>query len=195
MTGETLAGHIRRLRLERAAWRLKLGRAPVVEIAFEAGYETQESFTRAFHAAFGVAPGQFRRRQGVSAVIKARVGRPLRGRKQPQNFRAAQMKGKPMNVIVKHIKPMRVAFMRHVGPYNEVGRTWERLMMVLGKDGWLGGGSQCLGLCHDDPAVTPPDKIRYDACVTVDEEFRAAGEIGMQVMRGGVRGHDAFRPL
>jgi len=185
MTGETLAGHIRRLRLERAASRLKLGRAPVVEIAFEAGYETQESFTRAFHAAFGAAPGQFRRRQGVSAVIKAASGVHYGGRKEPKNFRAAQLKGKPMNVIVKHIKPMRVAFMRHVGPYNEVGRTWERLMMLLGKEGLLGGASQCLGLCHDDPAVTPPDKIRYDACVTVDEKFRAAGEIGTQVIAGG----------
>jgi AraC family transcriptional regulator len=185
MTGETLAGHIRRLRLERAAGRLKLCSSPVVQIAFEAGYETHESFTRAFHAAFGLSPARFRRLKGARALIKASSGVHYRDRKHPRSFRAAQLKGKPMNVAIKHIKPMRVAFMRHVGPYGEVGNTWERLMMVLGKEGWLGGGCQCLGLCHDDPAVTPADKIRYDACVTVDRAFRAAGEIGVQVVPGG----------
>jgi AraC family transcriptional regulator len=58
-------------------------------------------------------------------------------------------------------------------------------MMFLGKEGLLGGGSQFIGICHDDPAVTPPDKIRYDACATVDGKFRPGGEIGVQVIPGG----------
>ena len=42
-----------------------------------------------------------------------------------------------------------------------------------------------IGLCHDDPDVTPPGKIRYDACVTVDERFAPTGEIGIQTIAGG----------
>ena len=80
---------------------------------------------------------------------------------------------------------MRVAFMRHVGPYDEVGQTWERFTMMLGKEGLLGGATQFIGICHDDPAVTPSERIRYDACVTVDEQFRPAGEIGVQTIPGG----------
>ena len=90
-----------------------------------------------------------------------------------------------MKVKIEHRKPIRVAFMRHVGPYGEVGATWEKLLPVLGKEGWLGGDSLMLGICHDDPDVTPPDKIRYDACVSVDESFVPAGEIGVQVISGG----------
>ena len=90
-----------------------------------------------------------------------------------------------MNVTIKNLPPLRVAFMRHIGPYNEVGETWERFTMLLGKEGLLGAGSQFIGISHDDPAVTPPDKTRYDACVTVDENFRASGEIGVQVIPGG----------
>lgn len=50
-------------------------------------------------------------------------------------------------------------------------------MMLLGKEGLLSGGAQFIGICHDDPAVSPEDKTRYDACVTVDKDFHACGDI------------------
>ena len=80
---------------------------------------------------------------------------------------------------------MRVAFMRHLGAYDEVGSTWDKLMMFLGKEGFIGGETQFIGVCHDDPAVTPPEKIRYDACVTVDGKFQAQGDIGVETLAGG----------
>ena len=51
--------------------------------------------------------------------------------------------------------------------------------------GLLGGGPRFIGLSYDDPEITPPDKIRYDACVKVDESFQPEGEIGVQVLPGG----------
>src|SRR5215472_11822474 len=52
MVGESVKEHVRRLRLERAAAQLRAGRASVTEIAFEAGYSSHESFTRAFGMMF-----------------------------------------------------------------------------------------------------------------------------------------------
>ena len=69
MVGESVAEHIRRLRLERAAQLLRRTDKPVIEIALAAGYETHESFTRAFGAAFGQAPSSFR--ASHQAAIKA----------------------------------------------------------------------------------------------------------------------------
>src|SRR5437763_4395204 len=60
MVGESVMEHVRRLRLERVAHRLKSGDQPVTRIAFEAGYEAHEAFTRAFGALFGQSPSQFR---------------------------------------------------------------------------------------------------------------------------------------
>jgi AraC family transcriptional regulator len=90
-----------------------------------------------------------------------------------------------MRVQIKIIEPMRVAFMHHVGPYNEVGATWDKLLPRLGKEGWLAGDVRFIGICHDDPEVTPADKIRYDACVTVDEHFMPVDDIGVQTIPGG----------
>jgi AraC family transcriptional regulator len=75
--------------------------------------------------------------------------------------------------------------MRHVGPYDQVGETWEKLLVFMGKEGFIGGDSLFIGICHDDPEVTPPGKIRYDACVTVEETFKPVGDVGVQTVPGG----------
>ena len=58
MVGESPGEFLRRLRLERAARALQ-SRERVTEVAFDAGYESLEAFSRAFRAAFGCAPSEF----------------------------------------------------------------------------------------------------------------------------------------
>jgi AraC family transcriptional regulator len=90
-----------------------------------------------------------------------------------------------MNVKIQRIESMRVTFLRHIGPYHEVGATWDKLFPALGKEGLVGGDSLFVGICHDDPEVTPSKKIRYEACVTVDESFTPMGDFGLQTIPGG----------
>ena len=182
MTGESVKAHIRRLRLERAAWQLKHGRLPVLDIALAAGYESHEAFTRAFQAAFAMAPSRYRSASGALHALLT----PSRVHWERLNFRLNRAGLNAMNVQIKTVNPMRVAFMRHAGPYNEAGDTWEKLCLALGKEGLIGGDSQFIGVSYDDPEVTPPDKIRYDACITVNERFAAAGDIGVQTLPGGL---------
>ena len=183
MMGESVKEYVRRLRLERAASQLKQGSASVIEIALDAGYESHEAFTRSFKARFGAAPAHFRlirRAQftGVSSGIHYLPGKTV------QHFRTLQRGGK-MNVKIQELKPMRVAFLRHVGPYGEVSATWDRLLTIMGKEGYLGGGTMLLGICHDDPESTPPAKIRYDACVTVGDDFAPSNGIQVQTVAAG----------
>jgi transcriptional regulator GlxA family with amidase domain len=58
--GETPGARQRRLRLDRAAWLLRISRANILEIALRTGWESHESFTRAFRAQFRVTPSAFR---------------------------------------------------------------------------------------------------------------------------------------
>lgn len=60
LTGETLMTYVRARRLSRASTRLLEGDARILDIALDAGFETQESFTRAFKRAYGLPPGRFR---------------------------------------------------------------------------------------------------------------------------------------
>ena len=176
VVGESLKEYIRRLRLERAASHLKHTSNSIINIAFDAGYQTHEAFTRAFKSVFGCSPSDFRSSNGTTISSQSSAGM-----KKTYLDKGDQS----MKVEIKTIEKMRVAFIRHVGPYDHVGKTWDFLCMHLGKSGYLGGGSQFVGICYDDPDVTDPEKIRYDACVTVDESFESEGDIAVQTIGGG----------
>jgi AraC family transcriptional regulator len=183
MVGESVKEYVRRLRLERAASQLKVGKEPVTQIALDAGYSSHEAFTRAFNDWFGTSPSGFRelrhrRLREVASGLHYRQQHPI------TQFRALRG-GANMKVEIKEIKPLRVAFIRHVGPYSQVGATWDKLLPILGKEGRLGGNPMFIGICHDDPEVTAPARLRYDACVTVDRDFLGEGEAGMQTIAGG----------
>jgi AraC family transcriptional regulator len=183
MVGESLAEHMRRLRLERAATRLKRTDWSIVEIALEAGYETHEAFTRAFRALCGCSPSRYRRDTSVLPALGPN-GVHYRENSSLDNLQLPAG-GETMEVRIERVNPMLVAFVRHVGPYDGVSVAWERLCLRLGKEGLLGPGTQFIGVCHDDPEVTPPEKLRYDACVTVDSDFVAQDDVGVQTIGGG----------
>lgn len=62
--GETPARFRRRVLLERAAFRLRSEAAGVLDVAVEAGYTSNEAFTRAFQRAYGVLPSAWRNAPG-----------------------------------------------------------------------------------------------------------------------------------
>ena len=60
VTGETPTAFGRRVRLERAASRLRREQVTILDVAVEAGYSSHEAFTRAFQRAYGVGPAAWR---------------------------------------------------------------------------------------------------------------------------------------
>lgn len=91
-------------------------------------------------------------------------------------------------VAIKRMPPKRIAFMRHIGPYTECGPVWQKFMGWAGMKGLIGHGTEFAGIGHDDPSATPPDKIRYDCCITVDDHVQAEGEVGISTLPGGEYG-------
>jgi AraC-like DNA-binding protein len=63
LTGDSPIRYVTRCRLTRAAHRLRTSDSGLAEVAADAGYESEFSFSRAFKRAFGVAPGLYRVRR------------------------------------------------------------------------------------------------------------------------------------
>ena len=55
--------YVSQKRLENAKTELAAGKLPLVEIAHNAQFSSQASFTRAFHRAAGMTPMEYRRRR------------------------------------------------------------------------------------------------------------------------------------
>ena len=90
-----------------------------------------------------------------------------------------------MNVAIKNIAPLRVASVRHTGPYQECGTAWNTLCAWAGPKGLMGPNTRFLGLGYDNPEITPPEAIRYDACITVAEDVEAEGQVKIMEAFGG----------
>jgi AraC family transcriptional regulator len=58
--GESIAGYVRRVRLERAGRKLRMGAVDIREVALAAGYHTHAAFGKAFKQQFGLSPSEFR---------------------------------------------------------------------------------------------------------------------------------------
>lgn len=187
LVGESVMEHVRRLRLERAVHQLRATGLSILDIALEAGYETHESFTRAFRSQFGLAPSSAR--DGVRRLETegTRSGVHYQPRGEIPEFQPLTKGGVAMEMKTKIVKrqPTMVAFVRHIGPYAECGEAWGKLCAWAGRRGLLGPQTVNIGISYDDPEVTPPEKIRYDACVTVDDSVEPEGEVGVQTLRGG----------
>lgn len=171
MQGETAAETVRRLRLHRAAVELITGELPVPRVARRAGYGSQEAFTRAFKAAYGVPPARYR---------ASFVPSPT-----PKGTEDAMDTTTAYHATIRETPALRVAALAHSGDYINIGSTFERLMAMAGGQGLLGPWTRSFGVYYDDPASTPREALRADACVTLPDGKVPGGDLQLREIRGG----------
>jgi AraC family transcriptional regulator len=192
--GEAVKEYIRRLRLERGAYRLKISEQTILQIALDAGFKTHESFTRAFARQFGITPSEFRSNS-------LRLSREHKKHVQPTYIAEYTMQDETgllanrstcAQVRVEHVRPIIVAFVRHVGPYDKLlekgsrmSLLWDELFHWGNENRLINAASLLIGLPHDDPSVTPPEKQRFDVCIQIPEFRNPSGHIGCQTISAG----------
>ena len=71
-----------------------------------------------------------------------------------------------LQVAIEERPDTRVFTVRHVGPYNQIGRAFQTLHEIVTRAGLPTTG--LVGIFHDDPRRTPPSSLRSDAAVIVD---------------------------
>jgi AraC family transcriptional regulator len=171
MVGETPLELIRRLRMERAAWKLIKSDSAVTEIAFDAGYETHEAFTRAFRGFFSTSPSGFRQKKYARFQIAATCGVHFDSGGHVPAFIPRDSGGQTMDVEIKQMPELRLGTVRHIGPYNQISKAFERLGSIVGPAGLFQTAPTMLAVYHDDPDATPPDQLRSDAALVFSEDM------------------------
>lgn len=200
MTGETLNNFIRRTRLERAASYLLDEQRfdTIAEIGFKCGFSGNAVFSRCFSEHFGMSPTEFRN-EGYLNFRKKRKLQSKNGQILSNHDKASGEAGeyfrnvdiykqnvKIMNVEIKDMPEIYVAYVRHLGNYSKVGSAFEKLMRWAGPRGLLEKSDvKMLAVYHDDPGITEESKLRTSVCATIPEGMKTDGEVGTLKVAGG----------
>lgn len=188
--GETPVSFIKRIRLERAARILR--NEPdlsIKEIAFNCGFASNQLFSRKFGNWFGRCPSEYRTNhfnylENSNQHHQLLEMLPATTLNLESNIEEAARK-----IDIKALPATRIAYVRSIGRYGVCENidlavdtiiNWARSQNI-----WT-DHSDLIGASWDSPAITPDGKCRFDACMTLPQEYTDRSGISQQIFPGGL---------
>jgi len=174
--GESVVATVKRLRLHRAAADLAYTDMPLGVVADRAGYSSLEAFSRSFKLSYGQTPSSYRAATAINQVKPAHGGAPLPRTKGNKLMHDVQIRSLPSE---------KLAFLRHKGPYMQIGQAFEKLIGVLAGRNLIGQAKATKALYFSDPTQVPEDELESVAGVTVSDGFPVEAPLEAMETRGG----------
>lgn len=165
--GLPLKQYIKWLRLKKAAHRLIVEKdTTIIEIALNAGFESHESFTRAFKQICGENPSDFRFKSSWHTWEKPPYSLPKQGIKI-------------MNVTIKELPSRRLAVIEHHGDSKKVGESVSKLIAwakaqpidLKPKPG------EAFGFAYSDPKEVLAKEFRFDLAITIPQNLKLDSKV------------------
>lgn len=177
--GETVSQFVKRLRLERALWRLlHRRRCSLTQIALACGFASLSDFSRSFKERYGAPPSAFdlksfrsqRREELEAAAFGPKAQRRLERLPATNNPDGFQVR-------LRQLPTRCVAYLRVLDPYRPgaVFRAAQRILAWAEKRHLVDG--QWLGYQWDNPEIVALKDCRYDVGLEVPD-VAPKGEIG-----------------
>lgn len=159
-TGISITKFIHLARLKRPSFRLAFEKdLRIIDIAFEAGYESPEAFSRAFKDKFGQSPSQFRvSPEWPQWHSKFKFNLPVNGERN-------------MNVEIVTFDETQIALIEHKGAPENVYDTAAQFIDWRKETGLSPvKTSKTFGIPYSNPKTTAPDEFRFDICGSIGQE-------------------------
>ena len=158
--GITLYRFIQLSRLKRASYILAFRTdIKIIDVAFDAGFDSPEAFTRAFKKAVGQTPSQFRKKPEWEAWNEKLIPSAHQGEVR-------------MDIKIVDFPETKVALIEHRGSPKKVLDTAAKFIEWRKATGLSPvNKSRTFGVPYDDPNVVDEDKFRFDICGSVDKEI------------------------
>ena len=174
-TGSSLQAYIKWLRLKRAAHQLIVHKEDaIINIALDAGFDSHESFSRAFKQICWQSPSEFRRKANWHPWETPPYSLHIRGEKI-------------MIVTIKDLPARRLAVIEHHGDPIKIADTLDNLITwaksqpidLKPKPG------EAFGFGYHDPREVPAEKFRFDLALTVPENFKLNDQVIERILPAG----------
>ncbi len=192
---ETPQDFVRRARLGRAAYILLHNpNISILEVAIKCGFSSSSVFSRAFKAYFGFSAKVFRETKGNIVIDNhgfnnMAIHPENHHNNYPDNFSFSDDSGVKIKMD-KHLTTlddMLIAYSATFEGYTEesCGKAWNTLCAWAEPNNMFRCDTKFIGISYDDPYLTPEDKCRYYACITIPEGTETGDQVDKMILQGG----------
>lgn len=171
LKGEAIGGYITRLRLEATARLLRYTALTIEEIAFNIGYETPASLSKAFKKQYGINPTEYRTNKDTY-IMKKEIINPDLALKTPK---------------IVTLEPKNLIYVALTGAYGSLdyGKAYEQLWAVIKAQKLFTKGIESICISYDDPKITEGSLQRSDVCLAIHKPATPQDEVSCKTLAGG----------
>ena len=171
LKGEAIGGYITRLRLEATARLLRYTALTIEEIAFNIGYETTASLSKAFKKQYGISPTEYRTNKDTY-IMKKEIINPDLALKAPK---------------IVTLEPKNLIYVALTGAYGSLdyGKAYEQLWAVIKAQKLFTKGIESICISYDDPKITEGSLQRSDVCLAIHKPATPQEEVSCKTLAGG----------
>ena len=171
LKGEAIGGYITRLRLEATARLLRYTALTIEEIAFNIGYETPASLSKAFKKQYGISPTEYRTNKDTY-IMKKEIINPDLALKTPK---------------IVTLDPKNLIYVALTGAYGSLdyGKAYEQLWAVIKAQKLFTKGIESICISYDDPKITEGSLQRSDVCLAIHKSATPQEEVSCKTLAGG----------
>ena len=171
LKGEAIGGYITRLRLEATARLLRYTALTIEEIAFNIGYETTASLSKAFKKQYGISPTEYRTNKDTYIMKKEIINLDL-ALKTPK---------------IVTLEPKNLIYVALTGAYGSLdyGKAYEQLWAVIKAQKLFTKGIESICISYDDPKITEGSLQRSDVCLAIHKPATPQEEVSCKTLAGG----------
>ena len=171
LKGEAIGGYITRLRLEATARLLRYTSLTIEEIAFNIGYETPASLSKAFKKQYGISPTEYRTNKDTY-IMKKEIINPDLVLKAPK---------------IVTLEPKNLIYVALTGAYGSLdyGKAYEQLWAIIKAQKLFTKGIESICISYDDPKITEGSLQRSDVCLAIHKPATPQEEVSCKTLAGG----------
>ena len=171
LKNEAIGGYITRLRLEATARLLRYTALTIEEIAFNIGYETPASLSKAFKKQYGISPTEYRTNKDTY-IMKKEIINPNLALKAPK---------------IVTLEPKNLIYVALTGAYGSLdyGKAYEQLWAVIKAQKLFTKGIESICISYDDPKITEGSLQRSDVCLAIHKPATPQDEVSCKTLAGG----------
>ena len=171
LKGEAIGAYITRLRLEATARLLRYTALTIEEIAYNIGYETPASLSKAFKKQYGISPTEYRTNKDTY-IMKKEIINPDLALKVPK---------------IVTLEPKNLIYVALTGDYGSLdyGKAYEQLWAVIKAQKLFTKGIESICISYDDPKITEGSLQRSDVCLAIHKPATPQEEVSCKTLAGG----------